>query len=503
MNEAKKKKIERLRGQNYNNGSMPIAHGLAPGSFPVTPSSKPIGIYLQRIETGETHCASDRIRGIWPMSNSSTMELFNPNKNYETVIFHIPCPAIARYGKIKILDICDNVWKKDMQKFKQMIEPIHAIIVPTEELKDELKAITDKDIHVVEDGHDFSHYSKRLPNLHTDRAKEVVWFGYSQNAECLTPFVNYIKSLGLKLKVISQDQNTYPLALADVFVKWDVNTYIQEISKSDFAILPPNKHYKSNNKEITALLSGIPVATTKEDISRLMIPAERQAQMHARQTDLPKYNVKGKVAQYEAIIQDLKKTDPIEVYSAICGKFDKPRQDITIFTDSNSDKFRLPVMNAKIYKVLAHKYVDSALSVYMDGNIFLNVTPSKLCMELLKGADIAIFKHPWRNCLYQEFEHAKARVLPQYQPLMDEQVARYRKEGMPVNFGLAECGMIIRRHNTATEEFNERWWAEICRYTNRDQMSFPYVLWKMKDRIKVNFIPGNVREHAFFKYVPH
>lgn len=503
MNEAKKNKQERLRKSLSQGEPTSFPHGLKAGKSLGSSPSKPTAIYLQRNETGEANCASDRIRGLWVMKNSTTMELFNPNKNYEAVIFHIPCEAIAKYGKIKILDICDKVWVGDVKEFQRLIEPIDAIVVPTEELKNELKPITDKPVHVIHDGHDFSHYSNRIPNKHVARAREVVWFGYSQNAACLAPFINYIKSAGLKLKVICQDQNTYPLALADSFVKWDVNTYIQEISKCDFAILPPNKNYKSNNKEVTALLSGIPVARIKEDISRLMLPHERQQQVHAQQVQLSQYNVEDRALEYEKIIKDLKKSDPIQVYSAICGRFDKPRNDIAVFGDKGSDRFKQPVMNAKIYKILAHKYIDSPESVYVDGNIFLNALPSKLVTELLKDADIAVFRHPWRNCIYEEYEHAKARVLPQYQHLMDEQVNRYREEGMPANFGLAECGMIIRRHNAVTEEFNERWWAEICCYTNRDQMSFPYVLWKMKDRIKVNFIPGNVRQHEFFRYVNH
>lgn len=502
MNEAKKNKLERIRKSLSGNTQTEVAHGLVSGAFTATDYSRSIGVYLQRIETGEANCASDRIRGMWIIKHSSEMELFNPNKSYEAVIFHLPTTAIAKYGKIKILDICDKVWERDVNKFKQLIEPIDAVVVSTQELKDELEKITNKNIHVIGDGHDFAHYAGPVQNTHQDRAKEVVWFGYSQNAACLSPFINYIKSLGLKLKVICQDQNTYPLAHADKFVKWDPNTYINEISKSDFAILPPNKNYKSNNKDVTALICGIPVAKTKEDISRFMDPLERKLEMENRNGEIPQYNAKHRAAEYVNIINDVKKNS-VQVYSSICGRIDKPRQDIAVFSDKKSDNFRLPVMNAKIYKVLAHKYIDSNMSVYMDGNIFPNVHSSKMVAELLQGADMAVFRHPWRNCLYQELEHAQARVLPEYKPLMDQQVARYRKEGMPVNFGLAECGMIIRRHNAATEEFNERWWSEICRYTNRDQMSFPYVLWKMKDRIMVNFIPGNVRQHAYFKYVPH
>lgn len=510
------KKLKR-RGRNQerktvsNQGSE-----LTPGAIvaPIKPLAT-IGVYLQRFETQEPFCASDRIRGEWVLKASDKMELFNPDRDYETVIFHRACTAIAKYGKIKILDICDRVWEHNVEDFTNLIHPINAIIVPTEELKRELVVITDKPIHVIIDGHDFSHYSSRIPNPHNERAKEVVWFGYSENAVCLQPFVNYIKSLGIKLKVICQHQNTPPLQHADLFIKWDVNTYIQEISKSDFSILPLNKSYKSNNKDITALLCGIPVAKSKGDISRFMLPQERQLEINTRKNELYKYNIRERSSEYLRIIDEIKKTVPVEptapipnpsdiqVYSAICGRFDKPRQDITVFGDHPANRFKMPVMNAKIYKILAHTYFSSQFTIYVDGNIFLNVPPSKLISELLGEADMALFRHPWRHCLYQEHEPAKQRILPPYKALIDEQVVRYRQEGMPANFGLAECGLLIRRNNAITAEFNDRWWAEICRYSNRDQMSFPYVLWKMKDRIKVNLIPGNVRKHPYFKYVNH
>lgn len=499
----------RDKSKNISQSNYPVAPNVPLNiptiKLPAIPPKPPanIGVYLQRFETQEPFCASDRIRGEWIVKNCNQMELFDPSKNYEIVIFHIPTRAIAKYGRIKILDLCDKVWERNIPEFQELIEPIDAIIVPTQQLKDELLKVTDKPVHVISDGHDFTEYSTRLQNPHANYAKEVVWFGYAENARPLEPFVNYIKSLGLKLKVICQHQNTSPLQHADVFVKWNVKTYVQEISKADFAILPPNQDYKSDNKDITALLCGIPVAKTKDDISRFMEPHERQLEMNSRRKELVKYNVRERSEDYLKIIHSIKKVDLVQVYSSICGNFDKPRQDIPVFTDNAADRFKMPVMNAKIYKILAHTYFSSQFTIYVDGNIFLNVPASKLISELLGNADMALFKHPYRNCIYQEHEPAKQRVLPHLKALMDEQVLRYRQEGMPENFGLGECGMLIRRNNAITAEFNDRWWAEICRYTNRDQMSFPYVLWKMEGRIKVNFIPGNVRRHPYFKYVNH
>lgn len=167
------------------------------------------------------------------------------------------------------------------------------------------------------------------------------------------------------------------------------------------------------------------------------------------------------------------------MYTAICGGFDKPRSDILVFGDAPSSKFADPVMNAKVYKVLPHQFVDASVRIWMDGNIYPKKPAETLVTELLEGVDIAVFVHPWRNCLYDEHGQARMRLAPKHQPLIDEQVLCYRKEGMPPNFGLAECGVILSRRSDLTREFFDRWWSEITRWTSRDQMSFPYVWWKM------------------------
>lgn len=455
-----------------------------------------IGVFLQRILTGEQHCASDRIRGEWVIDNSPDMEIWRPNRDYEAIIFHIPCKDIADYNCIKILDICDDVWRL-YYNFKELIATVDAITVPTEGLKEALsKVVTDKDIYVIPDGHNFKHYETRKENKHTEKAKSVAWFGYAKNFHPVVPLLDEIKKQGLKLKVVSQ----LPVGVGE-YVKWDVNTYIREISECDFAILPKNGNLKSDNKTITALLSGIPVAKDAEDIKRLINPDERRRDLKEAKKFLPSYSSELRTKQYLNLIEKIRAKKPV-LYTAINGGYEKPRNDIKIYTDRPDDKFKQPVMNAKIYKVLPHKFFKTKYSVWIDGNIFPLVDAEKY-IELLGDCDIAIFKHPYRKCIYEEAPEAQKRVSEENKGLIDSQMNDYRSEGMPENFGLYECGMIIRKHTKIVEEFNNRWWTEITRYSQRDQLSFPYVLWKMKGKIKVKIIDGNVRSHKYFNYVAH
>lgn len=182
------------------------------------------------------------------------------------------------------------------------------------------------------------------------------------------------------------------------------------------------------------------------------------------------------------------------IYTAITGRKDEERKDIKVFSDYS--EFLNPRMNAKIYKVLSHLYIQEEISVWVDGNIYPIVPEDVLVRKLLGKADMAIFKHPTRTNIYQEAEVCKKLYLDPL-TLIDEQIA-YR----PNIDGLYECGVIIRRHTEAVKRLNESWWAEICRYSSRDQLSFPYVL-KRFPKIKLKIIEGNVRTHPYFKYIKH
>ncbi len=191
----------------------------------------------------------------------------------------------------------------------------------------------------------------------------------------------------------------------------------------------------------------------------------------------------------------------MEIYTAIFGNNDAQRTDIKCFTGHNN--FVYPVLNAKLYKILAHQYIDSDISIWVDGNITLLCSPQQLVDEFLGDADIGVFKHPFRNCIYQEGEELKKIMkLKQQHPIINKQIENYKSLGYPDNNGLFENGVIVRRHSRMVEEFNNAWWAEICRWSYRDQLSFPVVLNKFP-ALKIKSNTGDVRKHPMFKYVTH
>jgi len=53
------------------------------------------------------------------------------------------------------------------------------------------------------------------------------------------------------------------------------------------------------------------------------------------------------------------------------------------------------------------------------------------------------------------------------------------EQGMPKEYGLADCSVIARKHHEAScVTLMKQWWKEFLLHSRRDQLSFPYVLFK-------------------------
>lgn len=192
----------------------------------------------------------------------------------------------------------------------------------------------------------------------------------------------------------------------------------------------------------------------------------------------------------------------MEIYTSITFGKDNPRKDIKVFPDY--EKFKSPVLNAKIYKILAHKFLNTDISIWVDGNIYPLVLPQKLVEEWLGDADMAVFEHNHHWTIHQEVEVIRKmfKSRPWIYEEVKKQVEHYKEIGFPLDTQLSMCGVLIRRHIPLVERFNEAWWAEICRWGQRDQISFLVVL-KRFPELKVNYIKGNIKNHPYLRYETH
>lgn len=139
------------------------------------------------------------------------------------------------------------------------------------------------------------------------------------------------------------------------------------------------------------------------------------------------------------------------------------------------DRFTSPRRNSRIHKILIHQYVDTKYSIWIDANLKLLIPPEEAVQRYLKDADIALYAHPTRDCIYDEALTCCKLGLDNVETII-EQVKAYEDRGYGKHKGLCECSFIVRRHTPKVEQFNNAWWSEYCRHSVRDQVSFMYAL---------------------------
>ena len=218
----------------------------------------------------------------------------------------------------------------------------------------------------------------------------------------------------------------------------------------------------------------------------------------------------------------------IKVYSCVAGNYDNVENSLfksepiaednvsyTLFTDKNITNKLWDVQplgyrhqfchrrTARWHKINSHiLFPKHDITVWIDGNFKINnISINQFVYSLLQqGQNIFAFKHPDRNCIYQEFFACK-RLGKDNPILMREQVELYRKEGYPSYNGLVETGCVVRVSNNLTAVFNTHWWHELAEHSFRDQLSFNYVAWKHK--VPYGLIPGRGSKSDFFEYIRH
>ena len=148
------------------------------------------------------------------------------------------------------------------------------------------------------------------------------------------------------------------------------------------------------------------------------------------------------------------------VYTAIYGDYDDVKVqpvEVKLFTEATHPRKELhPRMKAKYFKCNSHK-LDCGVSIWIDGSAVIR-TPDfvQWCLDQLGDGDIALIKHPDRDCIYDEANFCQ--FMPKYQGVpVIEQVEEYKKRGCPAHNGLWACGLLIRRNNDKIKKFNKLW----------------------------------------------
>jgi hypothetical protein len=160
----------------------------------------------------------------------------------------------------------------------------------------------------------------------------------------------------------------------------------------------------------------------------------------------------------------------------------------------------LPILAAKRPKMLPFDFVDADVAVWLDANAQI-VDPTFREFCLATDGDVVAWTHPEnRTCLFEEV--AYCAHWPRYRDFpMSAQADAYRAEGMPERFGLFACGTLVWRRTDAAVNFGRAWLAEQHRWSIQDQVSFPFLLWKMRPDFGV--FPADELNNRWLTWHPH
>ncbi|KAJ0680838.1 hypothetical protein HanPI659440_Chr16g0628851 [Helianthus annuus] len=154
-------------------------------------------------------------------------------------------------------------------------------------------------------------------------------------------------------------------------------------------------------------------------------------------------------------------------------------------------------LNGKIPKMLAHRIFPNArYSIWVDSKSQFRRDPLGVFEALLwrSKSVLAISEHGARSSVYDEAKAVveKNKATPEE---VEVQITQYHHDGLPADKridgkkALNEASVIVREHTPVTNLFMCLWFNEVVRFTSRDQLSFPYVLWRLKVLRNVNMFP--------------
>jgi len=132
--------------------------------------------------------------------------------------------------------------------------------------------------------------------------------------------------------------------------------------------------------------------------------------------------------------------------------------------------------NAKIYKIMPHLFVPGYdYYIWIDATHAVMMEPKKIVETYLKDSDIALFKHPERNCVYDEGSLIQAIKFDRGYNVQSQMIF-YQSRSYPEENGLYELPCRIQRNTLEIQTLMLTWWELICKYSSRDQLSLPFAM---------------------------
>ena len=163
-------------------------------------------------------------------------------------------------------------------------------------------------------------------------------------------------------------------------------------------------------------------------------------------------------------------------------------------------KAMMPRLQSRIPKMFAWQidpgadyyiWVDSSLAVLHPGTV-------AWFLEQVKGHDIALFRHPQRKTIREEYDFLKDALASKRKyivnryagELLEEQWNEIQSDASYTDDALYAGTAFIYENNERIHTMMKEWWYHTSRYHCIDQISLPYAI--AKTRCRANVIDQNV-----------
>lgn len=225
------------------------------------------------------------------------------------------------------------------------------------------------------------------------------------------------------------------------------------------------------------------------------------------------------------------KTKKIAIYTCVIGDYDNLQMpllnfenvDYYLFTDNvekyakYSSIYKIVLISQEILNkgnIIANRYLkfhpseflqDYEYTMYFDGNVRVISDVRTFIKAINKKTGIAMHIHRERNCIYDEI---KACILLRRgnKLKLQRQMEKYQKEGFPTKYGMNEATIIVcDNHSKVCKKLLNAWYNEFLLSDSlRDQIAWPYVLWKNNYKIQdVGCLGKNIYENYKIEIISH
>lgn len=145
--------------------------------------------------------------------------------------------------------------------------------------------------------------------------------------------------------------------------------------------------------------------------------------------------------------------------------------------------------NAKIFKILPELFIPGYdYYFWVDASHDVIANPLEIISQYFYNQSVfGLFKHRERACVYEEGKILK-KIGFDHNELITSQIKYFKKRGYPPKNGLFELSAFFKINTHQSTTASIRWWEIICKYSSRDQISLPFILWEFG--ITPSILPG-------------